>query len=287
MPVVATVDGLTPGQIRALRVLAEGPCRVHFVSDADARTVNLAALRALERRGLAIDVAGYAGILTDAGRDRAADLPDLPEPTHEHGTNACYVLDACRCDLCREAATAYEQRRRREIAYGRPRTVDAEPVRQHVRSLTAPKRRGATNGVGLKQIAKVSGVSHGALWKLMYGAPDRPGPSKRVRTSTAEKLLAVGPQHMADGATVPARGTRDRLAALRDAGATWAEIGEQIGASQSNTHALSKRRNVTAGTARKVHDLHARWQAGAWTPRGRLPGGPLKAKLEREQHDGT
>lgn len=277
---------LTRPQLRVLAILVDGPARQSNATRPDRREVAWRTVRALEKSGLAIDVAGHSAILTDAGKIVAADPPAPPPFRYDHGTHACYTLDSCDCAPCTTAASEYEMQRTKDLAYGRPRTVDAEPVRAHVRDLMCARTRGAHHGgVGLKQIAKVSGVSHGALWKLMYGAPDRQGPSKRLRTSTAEKLLAVGPQHMADGATVSARHTISRLTDLRDAGATWTEIGEQLGTSPSNTHALATRRNVTAGTARAVHHLWSRWQAGEWKPTGRRPGGHAKAKLEREATD--
>lgn len=276
---------LTRAQLIALTILADGPARQSNRTDPEARTVSWRTVNVLEDAGLAIDVARFKAILTDAGREVAADPPEPPPLRYEHGTHACYVLDGCRCNLCGYAAAQYESRRQKDQAYGRSRTVDADPIRQHVRSLMADRKRGATNGVGLKQIVKVSGVAQGTLWKLMYGAPDRDGPSKRVRRETAEKLLAIGPQHMADGARVPAKGTRARLQELRDAGATWTELGEQIGKTPANTHKLSTQKNVNAGTARTIHALHERWKSGEWVPEGRRPGGHAKAKAEREAAD--
>jgi hypothetical protein len=160
--------------------------------------------------------------------ERPRDTQNRPE-SHRcssgrpHGTRARYVLGpdiddnpgkGCRCDNCREANAEYERERSRRLAMEkwhpeRARWVDAAPVRKHVRSLMASKT-GATDGVGLKRIAKLSGVSGGALWKLVYGKRRPDGsriPSQRIHRDTAAKLLAVSRDGMADGASVEGRRT--------------------------------------------------------------------------------
>ena len=261
---------LSRRQIVAVDVLADGPCPVSYRTDPSSRTVAHQTIRVLAREGLAERDDDMAW-LTAAGERLAADPPPLPPVTREHGTNACYTLDQCRCGPCEDAHLQYERQRRRDIAEGSSRTVDAEPVREHVRSLMADSRRGATNGVGLKQIARVSGVAHGALWKLMYGDPGRDGPSRTVRSSTAEALLAVTHADRADGSTVPAGSTVARIDELREAGATWVELAEETGMSHAGIWCLGNGRNTscTVGAARAVHALHSRWQEGDWTPRGR------------------
>jgi hypothetical protein len=190
---------------------------------------------------------------------------------HGQGTHSCYSLCGCRCWDCCAARSEYERQRRKANAYGRSLTVDAEPVRQHVRNLMCDGKRGAHHkGVGLKRIVKVSGVAQGTLWKLMYGAPDRDGPSKKVRRVTAEKLLAVTPDDMADGATVPSGPTRRKLDEMVAGGFAKAELGRYLtGNVATKSLQVATARRVTVGTARKVDDLHARWKAGEIVPRGR------------------
>lgn len=102
---------------------------------------------------------------------------------HGHGTRAAYVLDKCRCRPCRDAASAAERTRQKNIAYGRwTPYIDATPARNHVRWLML-------NNVGLKRIVKVSGVSHGGLWKLMYGKT-RPDGTRTVSRRHASAALA-------------------------------------------------------------------------------------------------
>ncbi|MBP2331264.1 hypothetical protein JOF56_011649 [Kibdelosporangium banguiense] len=118
-----------------------------------------------------------------------------------------YSLDGCRCTTCRTAATTYNNWLRRQHAYGRPRTVDAQPARDHVNKLRAA-------GMGLRTIAEAAGTGDGPLSKLLYGIPSQGrGPSERLYITTAEKILAVKLE-LADGARIPSRPARRRIQAL-------------------------------------------------------------------------
>lgn len=258
----ASVNGLTRAQLQALAILADGPAKQSNRTDPDARIVSWRTVRVLERRRLVIDVAGHSALLTDRGHKVAANPPEPPPCKYDHGTHACYTLDGCRCKHCKVAAAEYEHRRVKDNAYGRRRLVDADPIREHVAMLRE-------HGLGLKTIAARSGVPHGALWKLVYGAPDRKSRSRNVRAATADKILAVTPADVADGARVPGKQTRARIRDLRAAGATWAELGEQFGMDGSNAFALANRKTVQASTARTVYLTWRAWKDGDWTPRGK------------------
>jgi lambda repressor-like predicted transcriptional regulator len=153
----------------------------------------------------------------ERGQARASAVDRTPKPclhkiaNHEHGTYACYVLDACRCLPCSIARSGYDAARRRRHAYGRTGMVDAEPVREHVRAL-------GEAGVGLKTLSRRSGVSRGALTKLVYGTPRADGtrrpPARRVRETTARRILAVTAEDRAGGALVDPTGPRRRVEAL-------------------------------------------------------------------------
>ena len=186
---------------------------------------------------------------------------------HQHGTHAAYVLDACRCKPCRDANRAYEQRRRRDRAFGREAYVDAAPARQHVAFLTY-------DGMGLKTIAAVSGVSHGSLWKLMYGKRSTDGafrPSARVRPDTAAALLAVTADlsNLAGGARVDAIGTQRRLRALVALGYPAAELARRAGLDRQAIDAVlaDERDGVAASTARTVRALYDRLSLRSPNPR--------------------
>lgn len=190
-----------------------------------------------------------------------------PESHRPHGTRTKYVVEKCRCQACTEASRdemrAYAARSKTDVAY-----VDAAPVRAHVRELMAA-------GVGLKQIVKVSGVPQGTLWKLVYGDRKRFGrPSKRITRATRDRLLAVTPRAIADGARVDATPTWRLLDEMIAAGITRTSLAQALG--QQGPGLQVSRKQVLASRARQVADLHARWRAGQapelktagtrWTP---------------------
>jgi transcriptional regulator with XRE-family HTH domain len=174
---------------------------------------------------------------------------------HEHATRACYVLDRCRCIPCATANRVAERTRLRQTAYGRwqPYT-DAEPVREHLQTL-------ADASIGLKTVARRSGVSQGALWKLVYGTTKPDGtrsPSRRVRHATAAAILAVqpGPDTAAGRALVSAVGVRRRLRALVAAGWSQRKLAERLGILPGNFTGTIRRARCTAATVRSVRALY-------------------------------
>lgn len=199
-----------------------------------------------------------------AGQQRNAarlDIDRTPKPClhkiadHQHGTYACYTLDACRCLPCAAAVRAYEQDRVRQQAYGRwDNFVDAEPARQHIRSLMDA-------GMGLKRIVAVGGSSQGQLWKLLYGKKKPDGtrtPSKRLRKDVAERLLAVQ-LDLAEGAKISvedAVGVRRRVRALVALGWSQSKLAERLGIGRANFHLATDARGVTVATARAVEALY-------------------------------
>ncbi|MPZ13783.1 MAG: hypothetical protein GEU73_05065 [Chloroflexi bacterium] len=211
--------------------------------------------------------------------------------TREHGTYTRYTWGPdehdrpgqhCRCEPCRDANRAYERSRKRRKAYGGDYWpwVDAEPVRRHVKGLmckpTRPGRGGrqGTNrdGIGLKRIARLSGVSHGSLSKLIYGGPgDRP-PSRRVHKDTAERLFALKGDEYADGVKVPAGPTwemADEIIAWYNAeigtvckrggirhygGKQW--LAQHLTGNPKTTGLQLSERFVSVAYARKIKALH-------------------------------
>lgn len=179
-----------------------------------------------------------------------------PDSRRAHGTFAKYKIEGCHCEACREANRAYVARRNR--AMSRPDElwlpyVPAARARAHCRALMA-------QGVGPKSIAKLSGVPHGAVSKLIYGDYGRGmAPSKRIRPETERKLLAV------TMATVVERQDRQRI----PAGPTWVLLNDLIGRGYPKSwiaQRLSKNPAATglqihkdyvyARTARRVQALH-------------------------------
>lgn len=196
------------------------------------------------------------------GEALRAAIDRTPKPclhkraNHQHGTYACYTLDACRCEPCAAAVADYDRNRLRLQAYGRwDGLVDAAAAREHVRRLMA-------QGMGLKRIVAVSDVSQGQLWKLLYGSPRPDGsrtPSRRIKPTTQARILAVT-LDLAPGAVVDHHGTTRRVQALVALGWSMAKIGAQIGVAGTNMHPLAfGERDVTRQTADKVTALYARW----------------------------
>lgn len=167
-----------------------------------------------------------------------------------HGTYVAYVIDRCRCADCRRANREYERARAARLE---PAYVSAGPARAHLAMLAAA-------GVGLKQVAKVSGVSTGTLSKLVYGDGTRGlAPSKRVRKATADRILAVWPSALAAGARVDAAATWRLIDEMVAAGVPKARIAERLG---TGPGLQLSRKEVTVRSARTVAEFHADWQAG-------------------------
>lgn len=192
---------------------------------------------------------------------RMAGVDRTPKPClhkvaqHQHGTYACYVLDGCRCEPCTRARTEWRQQSERQKAYGRwDNLVDATAAREHVSQLNA-------QGMGLKRIVAVSDISHGQLWKLMYGKTRADGsrtPSRRIRKVTAERILAVE-LDLADGAVIDGTGARRRLQALVAIGYSQRQLADELGVLQTTLGDLIHGgRETVISTDRAVRALYDR-----------------------------
>lgn len=200
----------------------------------------------------------------DAARylERMSAVDRTPKPCqhkvaeHNHGTYACYVLDRCKCLPCSVANADYEAERTRQQAYGRWNgLVDAEPARQHVRSLMA-------QGMGLKRVVAVSEVSQGQLWKLLYGkqlADGSRNPSKRIKPHVEAKILAVR-LDLAGGAKIDSTGAVRRIQALVALGWSQSKIAARLGIQRSNFTDLAQGRTaVTVAHDKAVRALYDEW----------------------------
>lgn len=186
----------------------------------------------------------------------ATDRPTIPNvdcdhkiADHVHGTHACYVLDQCRCTDCSAANARYERSRAVWLAGVKPHPyTNARPVKAHVKALM-------DQGMGLKRIAVVSGVPHGALWKLVYGkkTKGRKRPSKQVRRDTARKLLATR-LDLAAGAKVPAGEAWEIVDELRARGWWNAAIARELVGPGAASLQLS-RQTVEAGNLARLREL--------------------------------
>ena len=177
-----------------------------------------------------------------------------PVAKHVHGTRQAYVIDKCRCRPCREAINAVRRQESKDKAYGRHDIgrVDAAPIRERCFWLS-------DNGISLKRLAKLTGISTGTISKLMYGMPSRNiAPRARVEKATAERILAVQPDlsNMAGGRHVDSTGTVRRLQALVAIGWSQARLAKRIGIERSNFLILMSGTRCTVHTVRKVRDLY-------------------------------
>lgn len=162
--------------------------------------------------------------------------------------NYARYVAGCRCRTCQRANVAYENNRRRQVAYGRWQPfVDAEPVRQHIQRLRAA-------GMGQKRIAELACVSTNTIAKLLYG----PTPTRRVRPWTAEKLLAItlSVDLLRAAALVDATGARRRLQALVAIGWPMMELARRMDMAPSTFSQFMRSRTVRAINSRRVWELY-------------------------------
>ncbi|TFI30101.1 hypothetical protein [Streptomyces sp. 4R-3d] len=171
-----------------------------------------------------------------------------------HGTLHRRKTYKCDCEPCLAADRDYTNTRARLIAYGRWQPfVDAEPVRQHLRMLMS-------YGIGWQRVSRMAGVSNGSVSQLLYGSYNRggSGPTKRVRTQTADKICAITPtlDNVAPSARIDATGTRRRLQALVANGWPQLRLGTQLGVHHRLTWGQIRKETVEGDTARQVRNLY-------------------------------
>jgi AraC-like DNA-binding protein len=159
----------------------------------------------------------------------------------------------CRCPECSEARRAYESRRRRLIAYGQwEGLVDAGPARQYIRGLMA-------GGLSRPKVAELAGLSTSGLARLLYGSGGQP-PCKRIRTETAEKILAVHPtlDDYPGGALIDSTATHRRIQALAAIGWSLSEQARLAGRLHKHFSPVLDKSRVPARLARQVRDVYER-----------------------------
>jgi AraC-like DNA-binding protein len=172
-----------------------------------------------------------------------------------HRNLTCVKTYRCKRPECLARDRDYMRDRHRLTAYGRWHPyIDAEPVRAHVRMLMS-------YGIGIQRVRILADVANGTMTKLLYGDRTRDlGPSKRVRTRTADKILAVRPSLdiVADCAQIDPTGTRRRLQALVATGWPQSELAARANLSKLavNEQVNAKVATTYGSTARTVRDLY-------------------------------
>lgn len=152
-------------------------------------------------------------------------MADRPHGTRQRYVDGPDINDqpgrGCRCADCRAATAQYARTRNRLIAYGRWNRgfIDAEPVRQHIRSLMA-------GGMTIRLIADLAGVSFKTICGLLYGHHGQP--ARRIRSNTATALLDTSPSRPTPR-TTDSLGTRRRAQALLTRGWAYAGLARRCG----------------------------------------------------------
>lgn len=141
---------------------------------------------------------------------------------YEHGTATAYSHDGCRCQDCKDARSAEDDRRKRLRAMGRwdGETISGDAVRAHVARL---HRRGMTTNA----IATQAGIAAPSLKAIIQGG--------NVRVRTQRRVLAVtATTHLYRADRTDATGTYRRLQALYCLGWNGKEIAKVAGISHQH-----------------------------------------------------
>lgn len=181
------------------------------------------------------------------------------------GTPSGYYTDGCSCFHCRVCHANYKTDRRRQMAYGlwQPWT-DADPARRHVRELAA-------KGLGYARIAKLAGLSKGAVENFVYPRGGKP-PVAQIRRATAEAILAVRaePGNLAAGRLIDATPTRRRVEALMAIGWTAMAQAQRSGLPRAVPAKALHSGYVHVATARAIAALYEHlWETPAPESYGR------------------
>lgn len=213
---------------------------------------------------------------------------------YEHGTKARYTLGKCRCKPCTEtnrlsveAVTlaripwiarkgkddVWRVLHRRTLRIART-CVDRNAARMLVDQMNAEHRRHHPDptqlvpvqpildhihtlqghGVGLKRVAKASGVAYSSLCRMLEKD------IVRTRNSTIQKVLAVTPDIVAEGMRMRGDEAFVLLERLVAAGYARAWISQQLGSESRGLHIGIATPMVKIKTARNIHALYCKLQ---------------------------
>jgi plasmid maintenance system antidote protein VapI len=156
----------------------------------------------------------------------------------ECGTRARYSL-GCRCTPCRRANTEYEKQRamiRKE--QGSDVWVSAEPVKEHLKSLSKI-------GIGYKTVADYSSVGKTTLARIMNGK------NAKIRKSKAVRILAVDKNCVSGGTLISSQRSRLLIKSLMAEDFTKRELARRMGY-KSPAIQFAKRRKTTAKVAMRL-----------------------------------
>jgi hypothetical protein len=172
-------------------------------------------------------------------------------PPH-HATRTCYTKYNCRLPDCVQRYYAWDARRRAAQAAGEWQPhVDADPVREHLRTL-------ARHGITLHRAAEIAGIGPRSLHPLFQPENGQRRPIRHtVRPEIAARVLAIDPEK-ARPAKIDPTGTARRIQALVAIGWPMSHTADHLRLSRTYVHALVKRSTrdhlILASTADKVDD---------------------------------
>lgn len=193
-------------------------------------------------------------------------------PPH-HNNLSCYKHHGCRLPACVDRHAAYQRAVHRRRGYGTWKPfVDAEPARQHLRTLI-------DYGISFEHTAKLAGLKASVVAGLIYSMGGR-GLKQRIRTETEAKILAIEaiPENRNEYHPVDGTGTRRRLQALAAIGFPFQRLGDHLPIHPNQVHYAAGGRRVQARTARAVADLYNQLWNQDPTQYGVRPATALKVK---------
>lgn len=140
------------------------------------------------------------------------------------------------------------------IVGGRTGYVSADRAKAHILDLR-------TKGVGYKSIAEACSVRSTTVQRIAAGR------TKMVRVFTEQEILSVDVGARAEGATVAAGPTREKMAALLRLGFTKGEIGTALLKRPVYAFSVLRRDRVKLRTAAAVEKLMKKVESGDLVPR--------------------
>lgn len=167
-----------------------------------------------------------------------------------HGTRCRYVWgpvgqqpgNGCRCFECSAAAVLYEKRRTARKARGWNPYVDNSEARSHIAWLS-------TQGIGLRTVAEVSGVSRSALRHIKNGTRTKSKPE------IVDAILALHRGIAADNAHVPNQRIVEMVAELKTMGYSQRSLAGMLGYKAQSLQ-LSKSGLITPAKAKRIEALY-------------------------------
>ena len=149
-------------------------------------------------------------------------MPKKPIPMEKLDHGLARYRRGCKCELCLAAnADRVRQFQRRKFGLVLE-TVDAEPVRIHVKQLNADGE-----GMPLLVIAERADVNVQVLYRLLR-AIDGHAPTQELERDKAKRILAVEFDPLPKGVGAHPIGARRRLEGMHRRGWSWSRLQREI-----------------------------------------------------------